>query len=72
MSGDLTGQKMTSPPRLCLVSEIPNWSHTGLNLTNPLRADLVVIGRVKSGNLTGLGWIRSDLDALPNWSFKCS
>ena len=72
---------MTSPPMLCLVRlgrvrssylELPNWSHTGINLTNHLRSDLVVIGRVKSGDLTGFGWILSDLVALLNWSYSCS
>ena len=72
MSGDLTGRNMTSPPAPSRVwpgyVELPTWSHIGLNLTNPLRSYLDVIGRVKSGGLTGLGWIRSDLVALPNWS----
>ena len=68
MSGDLTGQNMTNPPRLCLVrlGWVRSRYLTSLKLTNPLRSDLVVIGRVKSGDLTGLGWIRSDLVALPN------
>ena len=43
MSGDLTGRNMTSPPAPSRVwsdyVELPTWSHTGLNLTNPHRSD---------------------------------
>ena len=60
MSGDLTGRNFTSPSRSVMFGQVrlglvdlPNWSHTGLNLTNLLRSDLVKTVWVMSGDLTG-------------------
>ena len=57
---------------------LPNWSHTGLNLTSSLRLDLVMIRLVMFDYLTGqnmtnpavrLSQVRSGQVGLPNCSY---
>ena len=62
MSGYLTGQNMTSPPRSGYLTGL-----TLVDLTSPIRSHLLEIGRVPSDYLTGRNMtssLRSDLIRL--------